>query len=144
MSAWSGACGALTEIECDDDDGPGLFPLLELEGLTPGETIYLNVWEWGTTASTDGEFNICAIQRAAPPTFCDFVPALAVDGPASYDICEGEEVDLELEVSGGGAFPDVFASITFPFNNFATFNLSDPANPTIPVSYTHLTLPTKA
>ena len=49
VEAYSGACGGLTLIECDDDDavGAGNFSLLELTGLTPGETIYLRVWEYG-------------------------------------------------------------------------------------------------
>ncbi|WP_425075808.1 T9SS type A sorting domain-containing protein [Psychroserpens sp. S379A] len=52
IEAFSGTCGALTSIECDDDDAAtGNFSLLDLTGLTPGETIYLRVWEYGGNES---------------------------------------------------------------------------------------------
>ena len=82
MSAWSGSCGALTEIECDDDDGPGLFPVLDLSGLAGGSTIYLSVWEWAT--STTSSYNICAI---APPSACDLFPPLVVTAGPNITIC---------------------------------------------------------
>ena len=81
MSAYSGACGALAEIECDDDDGPGLFPVLNLVGQTPGATIYVRVWEWGN--NEQGSFNICAF---SPPA-CDVM----ITGVASTDeSCPGD------------------------------------------------------
>ncbi len=49
IEAFSGSCGSLTSIECDDDDVPGFsdnYSLLELSGLTPSETIYIRVWEY--------------------------------------------------------------------------------------------------
>ena len=58
MSLWSGACGTLTEIDCDDDGGDGLFSLIELTGQTPGDIIYVQVWEFGGNAF--GDFGICA------------------------------------------------------------------------------------
>ncbi len=63
MAAYSGGCDGLTLIECDDDDGPGLFPSITLSGLTPGETIYLLVWEFGGNA--EGLFNMIAFE---PPS----------------------------------------------------------------------------
>ena len=108
MSLWSGSCGALTQVECDDDDGPGLFPLLEVGGLTPGETVYLSVWEWGT--STTSTANICAI---APPSACDFFPPLTVAAGATIEICEGEEANLSAIASGGFVTPVYFANLFF-------------------------------
>jgi hypothetical protein len=47
IEAFSGSCGALTSLGCDDDGADtGLFSLLELTGLTPGSTIYLRVWAY--------------------------------------------------------------------------------------------------
>jgi hypothetical protein len=48
----------LVEIGCDDDTGTGNFSLEPLTGLTPGETLYIGVWKWGTTP--DGEFLLSA------------------------------------------------------------------------------------
>ncbi|MBC8486467.1 MAG: T9SS type A sorting domain-containing protein [Bacteroidetes bacterium] len=59
MSAWSGTCASLTEYECDDDDGPGLMPLIEINDMgLAGETLYFSVWEYGNNVF--GPFDICA------------------------------------------------------------------------------------
>lgn len=58
MALYSGtACGALTLIECDDNDGPGNMPELTINGLTPGTTVYLRFWEDGN--NNNGSFNVC-------------------------------------------------------------------------------------
>jgi hypothetical protein len=62
LAAYAGPCGGLTEIACDDDSGPGLFPRIELTGRTPGEVIYFRVWEF--QANEVGAFNICATPPA--------------------------------------------------------------------------------
>ena len=48
IEAFSGDCGSLVSIECDDDDAAGFDgkSLLELTGLASGETIYIRVWEY--------------------------------------------------------------------------------------------------
>ena len=48
IEAFTGTCGALTSIGCDDDGAAGFdgYSLLELTGLTGGETIYVRVWEY--------------------------------------------------------------------------------------------------
>ncbi|RTQ53357.1 T9SS type A sorting domain-containing protein [Hymenobacter gummosus] len=69
MAAYSGTCGNLALIECDDDDSPnGLYSKLDLTGLTPGSTIYVRVWEFGN--DLQGEFSLCAItpSNCAAPT----------------------------------------------------------------------------
>ncbi len=58
LAVYSGSCGSLTEIECDDDDGPGLFSKIELSGQTPGDILYVRVWEYGNNSF--GDFGICA------------------------------------------------------------------------------------
>ena len=67
MQAYSGPSNALVSINCDDDDGPGsmagIYPLDGLTGLTPGDTIWFAVWEYGNNAT--GTFEICAWE---PPT----------------------------------------------------------------------------
>ena len=58
LSVFSGTCGALTEIGCDDDTGNGNFSRVVLTGLTPGDVLYIGIWRYGTSA--DGEFQISA------------------------------------------------------------------------------------
>jgi hypothetical protein len=58
ISVFTGACGSLVEVGCDDDTGNGNFSKVSLTALTPGETLYIGVWKWGTSA--DGEFQLSA------------------------------------------------------------------------------------
>ncbi|MEC4003791.1 GEVED domain-containing protein [Flavobacterium sp. SUN052] len=46
IEAFSGTCGALTSLDCDDDSGTNFFSLLSLTSLTPGSTIYLRVFDY--------------------------------------------------------------------------------------------------
>jgi len=66
MAIYSGSCGSLTLIECDDDDSAnGLMALINRTGLTPGSTIYVRFWEYGN--DNPGTFSICA-RNGTPPT----------------------------------------------------------------------------
>jgi hypothetical protein len=48
LSVYSGTCGSLVEVDCDDDgSGTGNLSLLDLTGRTPGEVLYIRVWEYG-------------------------------------------------------------------------------------------------
>lgn len=62
FALYSGACGSLTQISCADDyNYPGTAndfqPFLNQTGLTPGATVYLRVFRYGTTNS--GNFGLC-------------------------------------------------------------------------------------
>ena len=63
VGVYSGTCGALTEIDCNDDNpAGGLFSIVSLTGQTPGATLYVGVWKWGTTApsATVNQFSVSA------------------------------------------------------------------------------------
>ena len=58
MAIYSGTCGAFTQIGCNDDfAGTGGPSSITLTGRTPGETVYIRVWDWGN--SGNGTFGIC-------------------------------------------------------------------------------------
>lgn len=63
MALYSGSCGSLTQIACSDDNTayPGTandaLPYINQTGLTPGSTVYLRYWAYGT--SSPGNFGIC-------------------------------------------------------------------------------------
>ncbi|HMJ47678.1 MAG TPA: SprB repeat-containing protein, partial [Ferruginibacter sp.] len=64
MAIYSGTCTGLTLISCDDDSSPnGLMPQINANGLTPGSTIWIRVWERGN--DNNGTFGICV--RIPPP-----------------------------------------------------------------------------
>ncbi len=140
MSAYSGACGALSQIECDDDDGPGLFPLLELTGLTPSDVIYIRVWEYGNNAT--GDFNICAFEPAPPPPppandLCTGAETLAVQpnscttqtlGTNESATASGETPNPSCGFFGSGV--DVWYSITVPYSGEVSIEMSAAGGPT--------------
>ncbi len=58
LAVYSGTIGALMLIGCDDDSGNNLFSRIELSGRTPGETLYIRVWEFGN--NTFDTFQVAA------------------------------------------------------------------------------------
>lgn len=60
VEIYSGTCGALTSVGCNDDDANGVdgFSSVILTGQTPGATLYVRVRGYDST--TAGQFNICA------------------------------------------------------------------------------------
>ncbi|MGN7865372.1 T9SS type A sorting domain-containing protein [Chryseobacterium sp. 22458] len=59
ITAYSGTCGSLAELACDEDSGQGYFSLLSLTGQTPGETLYVSVWKYSSFTDS-GTFRISA------------------------------------------------------------------------------------
>lgn len=69
MAWYTGTCGALTLLDCDDDNSAnGTMSMITRTGLTPGTTIWVRVWEYGN--DNNGTFGICASTRplCATPT----------------------------------------------------------------------------
>jgi hypothetical protein len=65
IAFYSGACGTLTLLDCDDDSSAnGLMSFLSRTGLTPGQTIYIRVWEYGN--DNNGTFGICVSTPSCP------------------------------------------------------------------------------
>lgn len=70
MAIYSGTCGALTLIECDDDDSPnGLMPMIDRSGLTPGSTIWIRFWEYGN--DNNGTFQLCVYDPCGGVSTCN-------------------------------------------------------------------------
>ena len=62
LGVYTGSCGTLTSVGCDDDSSTdGNFSLLSLtaaNGITPGQTLLIGVWNY--SASNNGTFQISA------------------------------------------------------------------------------------
>lgn len=64
MALYSGACGALTEIDCDDDDSNnGAMAFIEQTTLVPGDTYFIRYWEYGN--DNPGTFDICIVDEGS-------------------------------------------------------------------------------
>ena len=69
MEVYSGTCAALSSLDCDDDGSPsGTLSLIDLNGRTPGEVLYVRVWAYGGNAT--GLIAVCATtpSNCAAPT----------------------------------------------------------------------------
>jgi hypothetical protein len=93
VAAFTGSCGTLTQVGCDDDSGlagpNNTMSVLTLTGLTPGTLLYVAVWKWQATAATssNSQFKIAAYDcPSATP---------APTGAASQFVCvSGTVADL--------------------------------------------------
>lgn len=89
MAIYSGTCGALSLILCDDDGSTnGLMPAISLTGQPPGATLWVRFWEYGN--DNNGTFSICASEGAATgpcgSTYNDNCanPAILTQGTGSF------------------------------------------------------------
>ncbi len=61
INVFSGSCGSLTSVACDDDSSTdGNFSLVNLTGQTPGTTLLVSVWRYSSGSGTDGQFKVAA------------------------------------------------------------------------------------
>lgn len=113
MALYSGACGALTLVECDDDGEPGdgiLMPHIYATGLTPGATMYIRVWEYDN--DNNGQFGIC------------------VSTPDNDDCANSQEI---CDLNGYGGITSSAYTVDFPSNMTGTGqNGIANSNPTAP------------
>lgn len=66
MAIYSGTCGSLTLISCDDDGGTGTMSLITNSSLIPGSTIFIRVWEFGNNSF--GTVGLCVVDNGGSPT----------------------------------------------------------------------------
>ncbi len=118
MAIYSGQCGNLTLIDCDDDSGLGLMPTLTALGLTPGDTIWIRVWEYGN--NNNGTFDICVTIPPPPPTNdepCNAIP-LTPDVSCNYQTYTNENSSGTTGVPAPGCSSylgsDVWFSVVVP------------------------------
>jgi hypothetical protein len=85
MSVFSGSCGSLTQVGCDDDSGNGNFSRVSLTGRTAGETLYVGVWKYLSTSSPvpDGQFKISAYDASLSTTSFDSKGFAAYPNPVT-------------------------------------------------------------
>lgn len=98
MAIYSGTCGSLTQIACDDDGSAnGAMSFIAATGLTPGSTIWIRCWEYGN--DSPGTFQLCVYDPCPP---CSGSPSAGtpVATPASTS-CGSPNTTLTL--SGGSS-----------------------------------------
>jgi hypothetical protein len=116
MAIYSGTCGALNLIECNDDGSTnGLMPMISNSSLVPGSTIWIRFWEFSN--DNNGTFQLC-VDELTPPG----PPPGNVTCGGMNPICS--DTPITFTASTGGTA----ASIANPGNNYGCLFTSP--NPT--------------
>jgi hypothetical protein len=111
IQAFSGTCGALTNLNCGIDDRYGLCPTLEFLATVPGVTYYIRVY--GIGGATGNFFFNYSFQDPPPPANNGCGSAFTVACPSTTNgttinaILDGPALDC----GGGSTAPDVWYNI---------------------------------
>jgi len=98
MAVYSGDCDNLELLECNDDGGEGYFSKIYVSGQTPGDTLYVRVWEYGGNAF--GEFGICAYNPNVNVQETDVYEFTLYPNPVSDQLIYGaKEVITHLQIA---------------------------------------------
>ena len=131
MAIYSGTCGSLSLVECDDDDSPnGLMPMIALTGQTPGATLWVRVWEYGN--NNNGTFDICAYEPTPVGTPANDDPcaatALTVGASCSFATYTNAGATASAGVPAPGCASysggDVWFTVTVPASGDVTVDLN--------------------
>lgn len=91
LEVYSGNCGALSLLSCDDNSGNGDYSKLLVLGQTPGTVLYVRVWE-NVFGISNAQFQISAYDYVVPATHLNFdgVNDLVVSANASTSNTESQ------------------------------------------------------
>mgnify|MGYP006141973023 CR=1 FL=1 len=71
LEVYSGACGALNLVSCDDNSGNGDYSKIVLLGQTPGTVLRIRVWE-NVFGISNAQFQVSAYDYVNPATHLSF------------------------------------------------------------------------
>jgi hypothetical protein len=109
LAVYDGSCGSLVELCCDDDSGTGLLSSLCCEGLTVGNTYYIQASAFSALDVGDINVNIecpCPL----PPTNDDCADAVAVGALPTSIVVNNTLATTDAIAAPCGVFSG-------PFNN---------------------------
>jgi len=99
LAAWAGSdCNSLHVIGCDDDNGNGYFSRLVLSELTPGQTIYIQVWGYGSSL---GSYQLC-VQDLGTITVDSTELPLVLINTQGQTIVEGNKINCLMDIKYAG------------------------------------------
>lgn len=99
VQIWTGDdCFSVVAGDCDDDTGEGYFSLLTGFGLTPGETVLVQVWGF---AGQTGEFEICASTIESVELESTPLPIFLIDTDGQ-EIPDEPKIDANLKIIYNG------------------------------------------
>jgi len=122
---YSGTCGSLTELDCDDTSGVG-DATISYSNFVVGETYLFRIYDYGSAAPPNGDFTICVIHSASGANvdleYQDHITLDGVSGNGSGDSDRlgepGETISLAVNLVNNGT--------TSAHNVNGTLTCSDP------------------
>ncbi|MFM2358067.1 MAG: hypothetical protein RLY16_59 [Bacteroidota bacterium] len=130
MAIYSGTCDNMTLIACDDDSSPnGAMSKLTANGLTPGSTVWVRIWEYG--GNNNGTFGICVQIPPPPPTndeACSAIP-LTVGATCTYQTFTNQSATGSTGAPAPGCAGylggDVWFSVVVPAGGIVSLDTDD-------------------
>ena len=93
LAVYSGVCGALALVSCDDDaSANGFFSLITITGRTPGEVLYIRTFEYQNNAFDNYQISAYDCSSTLP----------APTGDAAQEFCNSATVADLVTTSGTG------------------------------------------
>jgi gliding motility-associated-like protein len=132
MALYSGTCDNLTQIDCNDDGGPGLMPQISASNLTPGDTLWVRFWEYGN--DVQGTFSICVYMPPPPPPAATC--ATAQSFCTSTTPTTVPNITGQPSIGGSGAYGCLF---TVPNPTFYYLQIQNSGSISIQISQTSTT-----
>lgn len=71
LEVYTGACGTLSLVSCDDNSGNGDYSKIVLLGQTPGTVLRIRVWE-NVFGTSNAQFQVSAYDYIVPATHLNF------------------------------------------------------------------------
>lgn len=100
IAAWTDSlCTNLKNIGCDDDGGPGYYSFLLLYDLTPGATVYIQVFGYGGGIGT---FQLCAHDLGKVTLDSSELPIVIIH-TQGQQIIEDKKINALMEIKYNGA-----------------------------------------
>lgn len=99
IAVWTDStCSNPYVIGCDDDGGNGYYSFLLLYDLTPGETIYIQVWKW---SGGTGTFQLCVNDLGTVVLDSSEIPIVMIN-TLGKTIIEDTKVDCLMDIKYNG------------------------------------------
>lgn len=100
LAVWEDSlCSNLKLLGCDDDAGNGLYSYLSLFDLTPGNTVYIQVFGYGTSVGT---FQICVEDLGTITIDSSELPLVLIQ-TQGQPIAQNNKVDAMMDIKYNGA-----------------------------------------
>jgi len=132
MALYSGTCGSLSLMTCDDDGGAGLMPSIS-GAVTPGQTYYIRFWEFGN--NNNGTFGICVTAGVAPSGNQNCTSGTQICNDASFGGNSDGFATQELNSGNQGCLSTEHQSSWYYFQTTAAGTIQLSINPSSNIDY---------